>query len=319
MHRSHPWLVKHAPGRVATYATAVERRAIAATYELHDRVLSNRRSRGFYARSRPSLDDTQLRIVRELDAQGYSVCSFRELSSETDRTAVEGQAAEFIAETEAGLREEAAVEITPRRGAGKEFLVRKYDAGAVLALDDPWLRVAASRRLLDVANAYLGMWSKLEYVDLWYSIPQPDAERTASQLWHRDFDDRHLLKAFLYLSDVDEDAGPFEFVPGSQPGGPHADLHPWAPMAGGRVPDEEVREHVASEGVMTFTGARGTVIFCNTSGLHRGGFAQGKPRVLATATYCSPASLAALTERSFTLAAPGTEQAADTAVRYALS
>jgi hypothetical protein len=43
----------------------------------------------------------------------------------------------------------------------------------------------------------------------------------------------------------------------------------------------------------------GTLIFCNTAGFHRGGFSTTSPRVLATATYSSPASLAALTTRSY--------------------
>jgi hypothetical protein len=49
------------------------------------------------------------------------------------------------------------------------------------------------------------------------------------------------------------------------------------------------------------TAPKGTIIFCNTSGFHRGGFAVGKPRVLATVTYSSPASLASLTERNFSI------------------
>lgn len=49
----------------------------------------------------------------------------------------------------------------------------------------------------------------------------------------------------------------------------------------------------------TFTAPRGTVILCNTSGLHRGGFSTARPRVLATATYCSPASLHALSRRNY--------------------
>jgi hypothetical protein len=156
--------------------------------------------------------------------------------------------------------------------------------------------------MLDVANAYLRMWSKLSYVDLWYTVPQPEeSERVASQLWHFDFDDKHLLKAFLYLEDVDAGTGPFEYVAGSQPGGQYHEVRPWKPMDYGRVPEEEVKAKVPESAVRTFTAQRGTLIFCNTSGLHRGGFAKSNPRVLATATYCSPASLAALSERNYEL------------------
>ncbi len=102
--------------------------------------------------------------------------------------------------------------------------MRLQSYGVALGLDDPWFRAVSSHRLLDIANAYLEMWSKLEYVDVWYSVPQPAAaERISSQRWHRDYNDKHLLKVFLYLVDVDEDMGPFQYVAGSQPGGPYAD------------------------------------------------------------------------------------------------
>ena len=93
--------------------------------------------------------------------------------------------------------------------------MRLQSYGVELGLDDPWFRAVASHRLLDLANAYLEMWSKLEYVDVWYSVPQPAAaERISSQRWHRDYDDKHLLKVFLYLVDVDEHMGPFQYVAG---------------------------------------------------------------------------------------------------------
>jgi len=95
--------------------------------------------------------------------------------------------------------------------------------------------------------------------------------------------------------------GPFEYVAGSQPGGRYHTVRPWKPMGFGRVPEEDVKRSVPDEAIRTFTAPRGTVIFCNTSGLHRGGFAITRPRVLATATYCSPASLAALSQRNYTV------------------
>ena len=78
-------------------------------------------------------------------------------------------------------------------------------------------------------------------------------------------------------------------------------------------------KHVPDGSVKTFTAPRGTMIFCNTSGLHRGGFVESKPRVLATVTYCSPASLASLTDRNYKLP-PGTNTTGlDPVVGYALS
>jgi hypothetical protein len=302
-------------------ASALHRRGVATTYKLHDRVLSNRRARALYTRNRPSLDDIQRRVVQELDESGFSVLPFSQLFPESAWQAIEGEAAAFVETTETGLAQEASGgDGDLLRRAGKDFLVRKYDVSGVVGLDNPWLSACMSRKLLDIANEYLQLWSKLEYIDVWYSIPVgEDAERRASQRWHRDFDDRHLLKVFLYLGDVDAATGPFEYVPGSQPGGRYAGIHPWAPMSVGRISEEELGKHVPAEQVKTFTAPKGTMIFCNTSGLHRGGFAEAKPRVLAAVTYCSPASLHALTQRNYKLA-PGSDTGPlDPAVRYALS
>jgi ectoine hydroxylase-related dioxygenase (phytanoyl-CoA dioxygenase family) len=170
-------------------------------------------------------------------------------------------------------------------------------------------------RLLDIANAYLGLWSKLEYVDVWYTPPLYEPERRSSQRWHRDFNDRHLLKAFVYLVDVDEGTGPFEYVPRSAPGGELDQLWPWRPLGDNYPPQDELERRVDGRAV-TFTAPKGTLIFCNTSGFHRGGFATANPRVLATFTWDSPASLKALSERNYVFES-GEELTG--ARRYALS
>jgi hypothetical protein len=231
---------------------------------------------------------------------------------------LEGDAARFVADTEAGLAHETeGGESTLRRRAGKEFVIRKYSSDVHLALDDPWLRFGINSRVLDIANEYLGMWSKLEYVDVWYTPPADNGERRSSQRWHRDFNDRHLLKAFIYLVDVDEETGPFEYVPRSAPGGELEAHWPWRPLGDNYPPEDELAERIGDRAV-TFTAPKGTLIFCNTSGFHRGGFASGKARVLATFTWDSPASLKALSERNYVFAATDGAALSD-AQRYALT
>lgn len=301
--------------RVNRVAASAERRGIIATYELHDRLLSNRKSRGLFAGHPVELDEVQRGVVERLDTDGYAVLPFSDLVPDRQlQDAIDEMGTTFIEETEAALELGVGLKVRP----GKEFVARAYSfEGATLTEEQPWFRACLSRRMLDIANAYLRLWSKLSYVDLWYTAPQPATdERVASQNWHFDFDDKHLLKAFLYLVDVDEDTGPFEYVPGSQPGGRYHGVRPWTPMGYGRVSDDDVSRAVPREDVATFTAPRGTLIFCNTSGLHRGGFATGKPRVLATATYCSPASLAALSRRNYETPI---DAAMDDVVRYAVS
>jgi hypothetical protein len=305
--------------RVNRVATGLERRGVIATYELHDRLLANRASRRRYAHERPTLDETQQRIVDRLREDGYATVPLSELVPDPSVwRELEADAARFVAETEAELaREGEGGASALRRRAGKEFVVRKYSWGVQLGLDDPWLRLGTNPRLLDLANAYLEMRSKLEYVDVWYTLPAGSDERRSSQRWHRDFNDRHLLKAFIYLVDVDEQTGPFEYVPRSAPGGELEALWPWRPLGDNYPPDDELAERIDGRAV-TFTAPKGTIIFCNTAGFHRGGFAVAKPRVLATFTWDSPASLKALSERNYTFA-PGNGNALSAAQRYALS
>jgi hypothetical protein len=305
--------------RVNRVATGLERRGVVATYELHDRLLANRASRRRYAHEPPLLDETQQKILDHLQTDGYATLPLSKLVPDPAVwSELEADAARFVAETEEGLaREDEGAESALRRRPGKEFVVRKYAYGVKLGLDDPWLRLGTNRRLLDVANAYLEMWSKLEYVDVWYTPPVHEADRQSSQRWHRDFNDRHLLKAFVYLVDVDEETGPFEYVPKSAPGGELDGLWPWRPLGDNYPPQDELAERIDDRAV-TFTAPKGTIIFCNTSGFHRGGFATGRPRVLATFTWDSPASLKALSERNYTYE-PGNGATLDGPTYYALT
>ena len=311
MHRTKT----HFAARVNHVASALEKHGVRATYELHDRVLSNRSSRRRFSDSPPELDVVQQRVLADLEREGYSLTSFRDFFGDDALwQSIEEQAARFVSETEAALRDDPAA---LRVRQGKEFVVRLHSYGTELGLDDSWFRACASRRMLDVANSYLGLWSKLEYVDVWYSRPQPEeADRVSSQRWHRDFNDRRLVKTFLYLVDVDEGAGPFQYVPRSAPGGTRGDLWPWRPLGENYPPEAELERQLDGDGARVFTGPKGTLLFCNTAGFHRGGFATLRPRVLATATYSSPASLAALTERSYRFS--GSPAELDAATRFAL-
>jgi hypothetical protein len=286
--------------RINRVATGLERRGVVATYEIHDRLLANRASRRLYGQDRPTLDGTQGEVLQALRAEGYATLPFSRLFPDPSVwNELAGDAQRFIAETEAGLAAEGeGGGSSLRRRPGKEFVVRKYAYGVELGLDDPWLRLGADPRLLAIANAYLEMWSKLEYIDVWYTPPVEEAERRSSQRWHRDFNDRHLLKAFVYLVDVDEETGPFEYVPRSAPGGELDALWPWRPLGENYPPQDELAERIDGRSV-TFTAPKGTLIFCNTAGFHRGGFATAKPRALATFTWDSPASLKALSERNY--------------------
>jgi hypothetical protein len=181
-----------------------------------------------------------------------------------------------------------------------EFLIRRW-GGVVddppIDPESPWLRFVASDRLLDVVNSYRGVYTKLVGLDNVYTVPfKKSGARVASQRWHRDPEDLHVVKCFLYFSDVDEESGPFEYVQGSAGDGPYGDLWRWGTTwrdeRGNEEhwypPTEELEAKVPESDRLRLTGPKGTMILCDTSGFHRGGYARTKPRVLSIHTYVSP-------------------------------
>lgn len=77
----------------------------------------------------------------------------------------------------------------------------------------PLVEHAMTPAVLDLVTAYLGEVPYLSRIELVVSRPT-DGSWKVSQLWHRDFNDSHMVKLFTYLSDVDAEAqGPFTFLP----------------------------------------------------------------------------------------------------------
>jgi hypothetical protein len=234
------------------------------------------------------LTEVQQRVLGELRGSGIAIVPFAELIGDGALwRALKAETDEFVAVAERELE----------RGGGakrkKDFLIRRYPRGkkklpkkpAILPSDGPWLRYAAGDPLLGIVNAYRGAQVKLVDFDLWYTIPVGDAaKRVASQEWHRDPEDQHVVKVFLYFSDVDEDAGPFEYIPSSAEGGKYGHLWPWGESER-YPPTEELEAAIPASERLHATGPAGTLVICDTSGFHRGGYARAKPRILATHTY----------------------------------
>lgn len=231
----------------------------------------------------------QRAAVDALQADGIAIVPFVDLLGEELWK-------EALADIEPFIREvEEATQDAGERPAGKEeVIVRRFfdKAGEKekpsFSIDGPWLRIGASEPLLDIVNSYRRRQTRLFYLDNWFTVPYPGAgDRVASQRWHRDPEDEHIVKVFVYFSDVDKEAGPFEYVRGSTAGGRYGDL--WAWSEGHRYPPaEELEAAVPADDRMTVTGPAGTIIICDTGGFHRGGFARTKPRILSIATYLRP-------------------------------
>ena len=103
----------------------------------------------------------------------------------------------------------------------KWYVVRAFGYRPRIPIPASFAGLLLDDRVLAVANAYLGVTSRLKYLDVWHNFPVSESDPPIdSELWHRDNEDRNLVKLFIHLSDVDDTAGPLTYIRGSQPGGP---------------------------------------------------------------------------------------------------
>jgi hypothetical protein len=151
--------------------------------------------------------------------------------------------------------------------------------------------LALNSTFLNIANAYLRMRAKLRYYNVWYTFAS-DGKVRESQLWHFDREDNYILKVFLYLDDVDEGSGPFTYAPGTHRKGRFRSIKPEYFLEGGvrRSSDEQMKAVYPEDRWIRATGKRGTIIFADTRGYHKGGEARKKDRIVFTCMFTSPAS-----------------------------
>lgn len=239
------------------------------------------------------MNTAQQRALGALREDGIAILPFADLFTEELWDDLRADMQGFVRESEA-----VAAEAGPAPKKKNDIILRRFrqvtKSGGekpTFALDDPTLRIGCSDTLLDVVNAYRDARTKLYYADNWFTVPYPEADgRVASQVWHRDPEEEHVVKVFLYVDEVDEGRGPFEYVRSSAPGGRYGHLWPWKEGEGIRPPDDGIESEVAPEDRLLCTGPAGTMILCDTSGFHRGGFARTAPRISAVWTFVSPES-----------------------------
>ena len=181
-------------------------------------------------------------------------------------------------------------EAASNEGTKKNFIYEYLGHHPMLAPAEIAVRFALHQRVLEIANAYLGMYTRLRYINVWHTFASLAAARQ-SQLWHRDREDRYILKVFVYLSEVDEASGPFTYAPGTHGKGNISKL-PASFVEGGvhRTSDDQMAEVVPANRWINCLGPRGTIVFADTRGYHKGGLARKSDRIIYTCMFTSPAS-----------------------------
>jgi hypothetical protein len=144
---------------------------------------------------------------------------------------------------------------------------------------------------------YLGAPPIVINVSAWQSFAGEDGAKEArdAQLFHYDLDDYRFCKLFIYLTDVDGDAGPHVYVPqthrpdilgavAGQPGSPNYEPFMRWYVETLRKTEEDVFKWFGRRPI-TIEGKTGSRFLVNTEGLHRGMPPARKDRIILQCTY----------------------------------
>ena len=277
------------------------------------------------------LSETQKRIIHSLLFQGVALLAIPDLDVDPEHwnkirsvgrgfemavsQSTVGRGLPFASPPSLGHNTTRLERFMAGNGRADDYMVKLLPEKPTLTWEDPLVRFGLDPAILGIVNGYLGLWSKLIYMDIWHTVRGPDDRRIGSQRWHRDFDDERLVKVYLYLEDARPEAGPLQYVVGSQAGGPRRDIWPWGHIVSRYVPDGELERLIPETEWFFASAPAGSLLFCDTSGLHRGGPTRSGRRIVATWTYVTPASLQ---ERRFSLSGRPDEGLSEEA-RWAVS
>lgn len=118
--------------------------------------------------------------------------------------------------------------------------------------------------VLDIVENYLGVGSRYFGPEVRREVA--DSRATGVRQWHRDSEDRRMVKLLIWLNDVDASGGPFAYLPVARSEEAVRSLR----YVSGFVSDERLHNVVPDDEVRTVTGPKWTAFLAdNTRLMHK--------------------------------------------------
>lgn len=154
-----------------------------------------------------------------------------------------------------------------------------------IQINDPFikapqlLKIALNQTFIDIAKNYFstdhiyitGVNFRRSYFN---HLPASD-----TQMYHRDRNSYKILKVFIYLNNVDEDIGPFQYVLKSHKKWPLLSNRKY------RWDDDYIKKIYGSKSIFSATSSVGDVIIADTTGFHKGKNLNKRYRTMLTLNY----------------------------------
>ena len=154
------------------------------------------------------------------------------------------------------------------------------------------LQFASSNKMISTAANHMKIFPILTRVQVYYNIPRENSDLRGAMYWHKDTFGFKNLDFFMYISDVDEESGPFYFLKKKIQASVFMHFKSMRPfdLAGerGKVDIPEFSKCYPENDVEKMIGKSGTAAFLDSfSTFHRGGFCKSKDRIVLRFCYQS--------------------------------
>jgi len=245
-------------------------------------------AKSLYQNDKQELDTFQQVTLKKLNKDGVVVLHLDDLSLDRNLLARLNASARCPAVQQAEKLSGQTLYNHKIRGIGRNIKDKH--------IPNTYLNFFLNDKLLNIVNSYFGLCTRLNYIDAWYNLPvDPNDLIATTELWHRDHEDKRIIKVFVYLSDVAEDMGPFSYMSGthSKGQGKFTWLPPPSPPKGVYLSGSDLERVQKSDehSIKAYPGKPGTVIIADTSGFHKGGRAIDDPRHILVAFFTSDAAV----------------------------
>ncbi|ARV58957.1 phytanoyl-CoA dioxygenase [Nostocales cyanobacterium HT-58-2] len=199
----------------------------------------------------PVLSTTERTIVETLNTEGVVITSLEELSLPSTPQML--QAAKNL------------MPKIPRVETGdeNEFVVH---ASSQQMMENPEIFLwGLEERLLNIAENYLGL--PVAYHGSYFRRDLTNQVERKSRLWHMDSEDRKLFKVIIYLNDIDDYGGPFQYIPLDIT----SEVVDTLGYKSGYIKDSTMQQAISPASYKSCTGPSGTVVIAGTGSIfHRG-------------------------------------------------
>jgi Phytanoyl-CoA dioxygenase (PhyH) len=255
------------------------------------RYVANCKPWSTYKLNKTQLNDAQRSLLCDLRRDGIALTTVKELMRESSLFEQLESAVWSLERTTLSGDLPQARDLADTPGF-KTYLVELLGPNPVLDPSDIFVRFALQPAVLNLVNSYFGMYTRLRAFNVWHNFASTKTPRN-SQLWHRDPEDRYILKMFVYLTDVTEKSGPLIYAPGTHPQG-NIKMAPQSfkdsDTTARRSNDDQMRLVVPENDWVSAVGPKGMVVFADTRGYHKGGLVRENERVLYNCMFTSQAS-----------------------------